>query len=300
MLPEPLAQLDAFLASCEQRGSAQTRKAYARDLARLAEYCDRHELADWSALSGQDVRAHLAERHRSGLGARSVHRELAAIRSFFDFLLRRGGLAQNVARGVRAPKLPRSLPKVLDVDQVTGVLAVAPLDDLETRDLAIWELFYSSGLRLAELVQLDLRDVDLAEGWVLVREGKGRKSRYVPLGRVARDAMHRWLALRPGVAASGETAIFVSRNGTRIAPRTVQARLDGWRLRKGIEQPLHPHLLRHSFASHLLESGGDLRAVQEMLGHANLSTTQIYTHLDFQRLAAVYDTAHPRAKKRRR
>lgn len=294
-LHEPLQQ---FLQNCEQRGSPHTLAAYSRDLEQFRTFCETQGIVRWGDVQQHQVRTFLAMRHRAGLSSRSVHRELAAIRSFFGFLLKRGQLSLNPARSVRAPKLSRALPHALDVDQVSSLLASNPADDLETRDLAMWELFYSSGLRLAELVHLDLPDIDLQAGWVLVREGKGRKSRYVPLGRFAIGALEGWVRLRSSLAGAREMAVFVSRQGRRIAPRTVQARLLRWQCQKGFDQHVHPHMLRHSFASHLLESGGDLRAVQEMLGHANLSTTQIYTHLDFQHLAAVYDRAHPRAKKR--
>lgn len=296
-LVEPLRQ---FLENCAQRGSPRTEAAYSRDLEHFRAFCEGEGIRRWPEVQRHHVRAHLAARHRAGLHSRSIHRELAAIRSFFGFLVRRGELTLNPARSVRAPKLSRALPHTLDADQVHGLLAPAPADDLETRDLAMWELFYSSGLRLSELVQLDLADIDRNAGWVFVREGKGRKARYVPLGSYAGQALDRWLEVRSGLVGAEEPAVFVSRLGRRIAPRTVQARLLRWQCHKGFDRHVHPHLLRHSFASHLLESGGDLRAVQEMLGHANLSTTQIYTHLDFQHLATVYDQAHPRARKRQR
>lgn len=299
MQAECRERLDAFVQHCGQRGSPHTQAAYGCDLEQFLRYCERAGVERWADVRREHVKAHVAERHREGLTTRSLHRKLAAIRSFFDFLVRRGELEANPARALRAPKLGRSLPRPLDVDRVTGLLAAAPADVLEERDLAMWELFYSSGLRLSELVKLDLNDLDREHGWVLVREGKGRKSRYVPLGRYASEAVGRWLQQRSAYAAAGERALFVSQRGARIAPRTVQVRLTRWQRRKGCDQPVHPHVLRHSFASHLLESGGDLRAVQEMLGHANLSTTQIYTHLDFQHLASVYDQSHPRAKKNR-
>jgi integrase/recombinase XerC len=297
METEALDSVQVFLERCEQRGSTHTRAAYTRDLAQFRHFCEALGLTRWTEVGRGHVKAFIADRHRAGLMPRSLHRKLAAIRSFFDFLTRRGEVAQNPARSVRAPKLAHSLPRLLDVDQVSGLLGAPAVDELEERDLAMWELFYSSGLRLSELVKLDLKDVDRAQGWVLVREGKGRKSRYVPLGRYANEAIGRWLTRRAAYVAEGEAALFVSRRGWRIAARTVQTRLKRWQLHKAGDQPVHPHMLRHSFASHVLESGGDLRAVQEMLGHANLSTTQIYTHLDFQRLAAVYDQAHPRARK---
>ena len=298
MEAEALATLAAFLQRCGQRGSAHTEAAYARDLTQFRAYCEEVGITRWSDVQSDHVKGYLAALHRRGLTARSLHRKLAALRSLFDYLTRRGALAQNPARAVRAPKLARTLPRLLDADQANGLLNTPVEDDLEERDLAMWELFYSSGLRLAELVKLDSTDVDRRQGWVLIREGKGRKSRYVPLGQHANEAIGRWLNRRGGYAAPGETALFVSRRGGRISARSVQSRLARWHSQKGTDQPVHPHMLRHSFASHVLESGGDLRAVQEMLGHANLSTTQIYTHLDFQHLAAVYDQAHPRARKK--
>lgn len=297
MTAESFTGLAEFLERCGQRGSEHTATAYRRDLAQFGAFCAELGITAVTEIRPGHVKAFIADRHRAGMATRSLHRKLAAIRSFFDFLTRRGKLTQNPASAVRAPKLARSLPRLLDVDQVGGLLAAEADDGLEERDLAMWELFYSSGLRLSELVKLNLKDVDREQAWVLVREGKGRKSRYVPLGRYANEALGRWLAVRPLFAAAGADALFVSRRGSRIAARTVQVRLKRWQAHKGGDQPVHPHMLRHSFASHVLESGGDLRAVQEMLGHANLSTTQIYTHLDFQRLAAVYDQAHPRAHK---
>lgn len=301
MREEADRQLAAFLDTLrfQQRASPHTLEGYGHDLARLKAFCAERGLQAWTELASAHIREHIARRHRDKIGSRSLQRELSAIRGFFDFLVKRGEAGQNPARGVRAPKAPRRLPRLLDVDQMAGMLDVPPEDPLELRDLAIWELFYSSGLRLAELTGLDLPDLDLPAGMVLVREGKGRKSRHVPVGRCALEAVRRWLAVRAGYAGAGEPALFVSRLGGRLAPRTVQARLERWWKKLGLPEHVHPHMLRHSFASHLLESSGDLRAVQELLGHANLGTTQVYTHLDFQHLASVYDRAHPRARKRR-
>lgn len=300
MLDEADRQLNAFLDTLrfQRRASPHTLAGYARDLERLKSFCESHGIQSWEQLSSAQVREHIADRHRDGLKSRSLQRELSAIRGFFDFLARRRELAQNPARGVRAPKAPRRLPKPLDVDQMAGFLEAAPEDDLEIRDIAMWELFYSSGLRLSELTELDLADLDLSEGMALIRQGKGQKSRHVPVGRHAAEALARWLAMRGAYAGVEESALFVSRRGGRIAVRTVQVRLERWQVKLGLPERVHPHRLRHSFASHLLESSGDLRAVQELLGHANLATTQIYTHLDFQHLASVYDRAHPRARKR--
>jgi integrase/recombinase XerC len=291
-------QIDIYLDRLrfQQQVSAHTLDAYARDLRQLVIFCGEREISAWAELHPADLRDHVAHRHRNGLGSRSLQRALSSIRGFFDFLIREGELERNPAAGLRAPKAPKTLPKLLDVDQMIGLLE-APVDDvLELRDVAMWELFYSSGLRLTELTSLDLVDLDLPAGSLLVRQGKGRKSRHVPVGRCARSALERWLLARKQIVAAAEPALFLSRRGVRIAQRTVQARLDRWQKKQGIPEHIHPHMLRHSFASHLLESSGDLRAVQELLGHANLSTTQVYTHLDFQHLASVYDRTHPRAR----
>ncbi|BBA32968.1 tyrosine recombinase XerC [Methylocaldum marinum] len=283
----------------QQRVSAHTLSNYSRDLAQLKRYCDVHGIECWENLLSQHVRDHIAARHLEGLGSRSLQRALSAIRSFLNFLVKRRQLEGNAARGVRPPKAPRKLPALLDADQMTGLLEGELDSELEIRDVAMWELFYSSGLRLSELVSLELQDLDLNDGTVLIRYGKGQKSRILPIGRCARAAIERWLVVRHRYARAGEDAVFVSRRGVRIAGRTVQLRLDRWQNKRGLPEHVHPHMLRHSFASHILESSGDLRAVQELLGHANLSTTQIYTHLDFQHLASVYDRSHPRAKRRR-
>ncbi len=280
----------------ERRLSPLTVASYRRDLQRLLDWLPKQGMQHWRQLDDQRVRAYTATRHRAGIGAKSLQRELSALRSLFRYLLREGLTDTNPAQGVRAPKLRRKLPVTLDADQL-GALLDRPADDiLEIRDLAILELLYSSGLRLAELVSVELGDID-PEDATLDVTGKGAKTRRVPVGGKALSALRRWLEVRPSLAADGETALFVSRRGGRISPRTVQARLERWGLRKGAPRGLHPHLMRHSFASHLLESSGDLRAVQELLGHADIATTQIYTHLDFQHLARVYDKAHPRAKK---
>ncbi|SMF95305.1 integrase/recombinase XerC [Methylomagnum ishizawai] len=295
-------QVAAFLDNlrCQRRASPHTVEGYAHDLARLREFCAGKDIADWTRLEPAQLREHIALRHRDKIASRSLQRELSAIRGFFAFLVKRGEAQRNPAQGVRAPKTPKTLPKPLDVDQLAGLLDAPAEDALDIRDLAIWELFYSSGLRLSELTGLDLYDVDRHAGQVLIRHGKGDKSRMVPVGGPALAALERWLDLRPAYADAKATALFVSRLGRRISVRTIQVRLDRWQLRQGFPEHLHPHRLRHSFASHLLEASGDLRAVQELLGHANLATTQVYTHLDFQHLAKVYDNAHPRARKKNR
>ncbi|MFZ4653764.1 MAG: tyrosine recombinase XerC [Methylococcaceae bacterium] len=281
----------------QQRVSPHTLEAYRRDLGQLVLFCDSRSIESWSAVGVRELREHLAERHRTRLGSRSLQRALSAIRGFFDDLIRSSILVLNPAQGLRAPKAPKKLPKLLDVDQIKGLLDAPPEDALEIRDLAMWELFYSSGLRLSELVNLDLVDLDGRAGTVLIQRGKGGKTRLVPVGKKAIAALERWFPLREVLAGAEETAVFLSRRGGRLAARSVQARLVHWQQRQGVSESLHPHMLRHSFASHLLESSGDLRAVQELLGHANLSTTQIYTHLDFQHLASVYDQSHPRARR---
>ena len=299
MNPSAQQQLDRYLEMLQvhKRLSAHTLDAYGRDLARLVCFCERVELDDWEGLREHHVRAHIADRHRAHIESRSLQRELSAIRGFLNYLVSEGLLNLNPASGVRTPKVSRKLPKPLDVDSMAAMLDAQQNDGLEVRDLAMWELFYSSGLRLGELTGLNCPDIDLDSGSVFVRSGKGNRSRYVPVGSKACLAIGRWLLTRVFYAEESQPALFVSRLGKRIASRSVQQRLERWRLKLGVDAHIHPHMLRHSFASHMLEGSCDLRAVQELLGHANIATTQIYTHLDFQRLAAVYDQAHPRAKK---
>lgn len=279
----------------ERRASAQTLAAYRRDLLRVLAYCRQRQLPDFGSLRDRDFRQYLALRHKSGISARTLQRELAALRSFYRFLLKHGRVAADPLQGVRAPKAPKKLPRTLDVDQIAAVLD-APADDaLAIRDLAMFELFYSSGLRLAELVMLDIADIDYGQGLLRVRAGKGGKQRQVPVGGKALTAVRRWLQCRPDCAAP---ALFVSARGARLGARSVQLRLERWCRSHGVPEHIHPHMLRHAFASHLLESTQDIRVVQELLGHSNIGTTQIYTHLDFQHLAGVYDQAHPRARKK--
>ena len=286
--------LEAFLRGLEheRRLSPHTRDAYRRDLEDAAGCFADAGQAGWTTLTAAEVQGFAARRHRNGLSGRSIQRRLSALRTFFDFLIREGLAEHNPARSVRAPKVARRLPKALDPDETADLLDGAPPQGYEAvRDHAILELLYSSGLRLAEAQGLSIADLDLASGVVSVL-GKGSKRRIVPVGRKAREALRRWLAVRQG---GEEPAVFVSRSGRRLGARAIQDRVRRFAARHGID--LHPHMLRHSFASHLLESSGDLRAVQELLGHADLGTTQIYTHLDFQHLAAVYDEAHPRARR---
>jgi integrase/recombinase XerC len=280
-----------------ERGlSPRTREAYARDLASLRDYMHDQALEQPRQLNEHHVRALVAKRHRQGLGGKSLQRLLSSIRSFYRWLLRERLADTNPAAPVRAPKSARRLPGVLDADMVHQLLEFEPQSAIETRDKALLELFYSSGLRLSELTGLEWSQLDLAAGMVTVR-GKGNRQRMVPVGRKAREALLAWRSQRLELASYETPQVFTSQRGKAISPRSVQARIRYWAQRQGLPLHEHPHLLRHSFASHMLESSGDLRAVQELLGHADISTTQIYTHLDFQHLAQVYDKAHPRAKK---
>lgn len=291
--------LDGFLRHLrdERRLSPLTLFHYRRDLARCMQYCDGAGIDEWGRLSPAEVRGWVSVLHRQRLSGKSIQRALSALRTFYRYLLREQAVARNPASGISAPKSTRRLPATLSVDQVARLVALDASNPLAVRDRALLELLYSSGLRLAELVNLNVSELDLAGGVVRVT-GKGRKVREVPVGAKARAALGEWLALRPQFVTADEPAVFVTRAGKRLGGRTVQARLQVLARRQGMEVPVHPHMLRHSFASHVLESSGDLRAVQEMLGHANISTTQIYTHLDFQHLAGVYDKAHPRARKK--
>ena len=280
----------------ERRCSAHTCSNYARDLNRFLNYLETADLS-WRTVLPHQVRSYVAHMARAGLAPASIARHLSALRRFYDFQIREKRTEHNPAMGIPAPKRGRPLPAVLDVDQLSHLLDARPGDELEIRDRAMWELFYSSGLRLSELTGLDMTGLDLRQGQVRVL-GKGGKQRDLPIGRKACDALDQWLEVRPQFAGD-QPAVFVSQRGRRIHPRTVQQRLQRWGAMLGADRRLHPHLLRHSFASHLLESSGDLRAVQELLGHADIATTQIYTHLDFQHLARVYDQAHPRARRQR-
>jgi integrase/recombinase XerC len=289
----------------ERRMSIHTVLAYRRDLSRLRAFCGTRKVVRWCDLDHAQVRAFAAHAHAQGLGPRSIQRHLSAVRSFYEFLVREGCCAINPAVDVRAPKVKKRLPATLDADQMARLLEFRVDDSLSARDKALMELFYSSGLRLAELVGLDLTSIDVADRTVRV-VGKGGKSRVVPIGRFALNALRQWLTeradwLRPGApAGTVQGAVFIGRNGRRLSMRAVQLRVDLWARRQGLGVHVHPHMFRHSFASHLLESSGNLRGIQELLGHADIGTTQVYTHLDFQHLAKVYDSAHPRARRRPR
>ena len=279
----------------ERRLSPHTCKNYRRDLDALLAYCAREDVEGWPDVDDEHLRAFSAACYRRGLSPNTIRRRLSAARTFFRYLTREKHLKRNPGMDVQAPKGGKRLPENLDADRMARLLAIPGEGPLVARDRAILELLYSSGLRLSELTGLDLVDIDLNDHTVHVT-GKGNKDRILPVGRFARVALHGWLQERGQLADTGETALFVSKRGSRISPRSVQARVNYWAKRQGIDTRVYPHLFRHSFASHLLESSHDLRGVQELLGHANISTTQVYTHLDFQHLAQIYDQTHPRAK----
>lgn len=279
----------------QRRVAVPTLSAYGSDLDRLLALAGERPL---SALQANDLRHSLARLHAGGLGPRSLARCLSAWRGLFRWLVRHRGWQANPCEGLRAPRAPRRLPRSLSPDQASALLNDSPVEPLALQDHAMFELLYSSGLRVGELVSLAVAEgLDAASGLVTVT-GKRSKTRSVPVGGPALMALARWLAVRDQVALAGETALFVGARGRRIAPQVVRHRLRQWALDHGLGVPVHPHMLRHSFASHVLQSSGDLRAVQDMLGHASIRTTQIYTHLDFQHLAKAYDAAHPRARKR--
>ncbi len=289
--------VDGYLTSLtvERRLSEHTIKAYRRDINKLLAYCDTRGTLLWQGLNNHAVRLFSASLNANGLHAKSIQRILSAGRGLCNYLISQGSLETNPFDDVRAPKAEKRLPKTLSADQLTALIEIDINDPLSYRDKAVMELFYSSGLRLAELCALDLNDLDLPEKMLRVT-GKGDKSRDLPIGRHADKAIRDWLIQRNNLPIKDYEAVFISKLGKRISTRAIQQRLKYWAVKQGIDISVSPHMLRHSFASHLLESSGDLRAVQELLGHSNISTTQIYTHLDFQHLAQVYDDAHPRAK----
>ncbi len=294
-------ELPAFLAYLEneKQYSLHTIDAYQRDIKQYEQWLAKEEKIPLLASQFFHVQKFVAYLHRQSLGARSLKRKLSSLRSFFNYLLKHQKIKLNPALDIQTPKVPRSLPETLDIELLNKLLDIPTDTSIGVRDKAMLELFYSSGLRLAELVSLNEESISVSNRTVRV-SGKGNKTRIVPIGTQAMQALAKWLEIRDEQADINESAIFVSNRGGRINPRSVQARINYWQKQQGIEQHIHPHKLRHSFASHMLESSGDLRAVQELLGHADISTTQIYTHLDYQHLAKVYDKAHPRAKKQKK
>ena len=291
----------------ERRLSAHTISAYRRDLEKFTDFLTRREITTLRQLVIAQARMFPAQLNQSGLSSRSIQRALSAVRTLYRYLLRESKVAINpflTARDVGhrqaviAPRAERRLPPTLSIEEIAQLVTIDPRTDLDRRDRAILELFYSSGLRLAELSGLDLGDLDLGDAVVRVM-GKGAKTRIVPIGGYAREAVLAWLNVRSACARESEQALFVNRSGTRLGARAIQQRVAVWAQRQGLGRRVHPHMLRHSFASHVLESSSDLRAVQELLGHADISTTQVYTHLDFQHLAQVYDNAHPRARRKK-
>jgi len=298
MTNELTADIQKFVLHLEQerRMSAHTVSAYQRDLKRCSVFMEQQYLLSWSVLKTKQIRRFIAELNREGLSGRSIQRHLSSLRSFYRYLMREGKVLTNPAQAVQAPKSAKRLPSTLDVDQVSGLLDHVEQESfLGCRDRAIMELFYSSGLRLAELARLDCRDIDLADQLVYVT-GKGDKERVLPIGGQALKSIQLWLASRDNEGLLEQAALFISKRGGRLGVRSIQQRMRFWGKKQGISDHVHPHRLRHAFASHMLEATGDLRAVQELLGHADISTTQVYTHVDFQHLAKVYDAAHPRAR----
>lgn len=280
-----------------ERGlSALTCQNYARDIKLLISLADKTSL---DQIQNTQIRRFIATLNGRGLSGKSIARALSAWRGYYDYLVQHKGYSQNPVTGLRAPKSPKTLPQALSTDLAVKFVDIQGDALLEQRDHAIFELFYSSGLRLSELVNLDIDMLDFSDGTVTVT-GKGNKTRIIPVGTHAIQALQTWLGRRAELKVSDTNpkAVFLTQQGKRITPRAIQYRMKEWAIKQGVNINLHPHLLRHSFATHVLQSSQDLRAVQEMLGHANISTTQVYTHLDFQHLATIYDKAHPRAKKK--
>lgn len=289
--------VEAFLRylHVERQLSPLTTTNYSRQLEALIAISGEIGISHWQQLDAPKVRMLLARSKRAGLGPSSLALRMSSLRSFLDWLVRQGVLSANPAKGISTPRSPKHLPKNLDVDEVNKLLEIDLNDPLSVRDRAMLEVMYGGGLRLSELVGIDCKHIDMASGEVRVL-GKGSKERKVPIGRTAVTWLEHWLKRRADFNPQDD-AMFLSSKGNRISARNVQKRFAEWGVKQGVNSHIHPHKLRHSFATHVLESSGDLRAVQELLGHANLSTTQIYTHLDFQHLATVYDAAHPRAKR---
>ena len=293
---ENTPQLEAFLDELSARNaSPHTQAAYRRDISDAWSDFGTAKYSEWQHVSAADLRLWLAKRHAQGLAPRSLSRRLAAVRAMFKYLRQQSLIINDPSQGLRLPRATRQLPSTLEADTMPQLLDRSTEDPLEIRDLAMLELMYGSGLRLAEVCGLNLQDLDLSTGEVRIL-GKGQKTRINPLGDASIKAIRLWLALRNNYAAPTESALFLSQRRSRISPRSVQERLNRLARHHGLSGKVHPHMLRHACASHFLQNSSDLRAVQELLGHENLSTTQIYTHLDFQHLATIYDAAHPRAR----
>ena len=292
-------EIDKYLQTLavERRLSEHTVNAYRRDINKLLEYAEQYSLILWQGINVKEARRFAAKLHASGLNPKSIQRILSACRSLFNYLVQTRQIKLNPFTDIRAPKANKTLPKTLTAEQLAQLIEINPQDPLSYRDQAFMELFYSSGLRLSELCDLNLHDLMFDQ--LLIRvTGKGNKTRDLPIGSMAVKAIRAWLRERNKLPLKDFDAVFVSKWGRRISARNIQQRIKYWAKKQGLDINISPHMLRHSFASHLLESSGELRSVQELLGHANISTTQIYTHLDFQHLAKVYDQAHPRAKKK--
>ncbi len=293
--------IDRFLdhLKFERRVSDHTVSAYRIDLLRLQEFAVQRKIQNIARLAPPQARLFAAGLRHLNLSSRSIARTLSAARSFYKFLIREGEGKTNPFEGISTPRGERKLPRTLNIEQAAQLVMITPDSDLTFRDRAILELLYSSGLRLSEIERSNVCDVDLADRTMTIL-GKGGKTRIVPVGRHAITAIKSWLQRRQALVSNiEEKALFVSRSGNRLGARAIQKRVEYWAKRQGLDRSVHPHMLRHSFASHLLESSSDLRAVQELLGHSDISTTQVYTHLDFQHLAKVYDKAHPRARRRK-
>ena len=282
----------------EKRYSPHTLTGYRRDLRNFQDWLQQQKIAQWNDVTHKQIRRFIAQRHALGIQGRSLQRQLSAIRAFYRYRQRTGKATTNPAEDIPTPKQAQRLPKSLDNESLERLLNIPGDEPLTLRDRAIMELLYSSGLRLAEIAALNLADLDLQSGLVDIKKGKGSKQRLVPVGTKAKEAIQAWLKARVLLLKQEESAVFISQRGSRLSHRAIQQRLTHWAKKQGLDQHVYPHRLRHAFASHLLESSGDIRAVQELLGHANISTTQVYTHLDFQHLAEVYDQAHPRARRK--
>ena len=283
-----------------ERGlSKNTRKAYQRDLNCLLDYCKQRSIKAWSEIDFRIARGFPARLYQSGQSGRSIQRSLSAARAFFRYLGREEKVENNPFDTLKSPKTKKGLPETLNTDEAVSLVTIEATEPIEFRDRAFLELFYSSGLRVSELAALNIESIDLIEGIAIV-VGKGNKTRHVPVGRHAVEALTSWINHRSDLANPDEKALFISKRGSRLAVRSIQKRIEILSARQGLNKHVSPHMLRHSFASHMLESSGNLRAVQELLGHADISTTQIYTHLDYQHLASVYDRSHPRAQRNRK